>query len=146
MGLTAQQEKFAQGVASGLSQSDAYRAAYKADKMKPETINKRSSELMQNGAIKGRVSEIQKPIVEKVGITLEWHLAELERMKNIALAKLVEAEKPGEIAALLNQAIKAQQSIGKDSGVAKDKKEVDVSDPLKELLAKVNGTGFKPKE
>ena len=36
--LTSKQEKFAQTIASGKSQSEAYRMAYNADNMKEETI------------------------------------------------------------------------------------------------------------
>ena len=59
--LTPKQEKFAQGVASGMSQADAYRHAYNAEKMKPETIQKRASELMMNKReITGRVRDLQE--------------------------------------------------------------------------------------
>lgn len=65
MKLTAKQEKFAQGVVSGMSQADAYRAAYNAGKMKPETVQKRASELMRNGAVSGRVQELKKELADK---------------------------------------------------------------------------------
>jgi len=44
--LTPKQEKFAQSVASGKSQADAYRMAYNAENMKDETVWARASELM----------------------------------------------------------------------------------------------------
>lgn len=84
MNLTPKQELFAQNVASGKTQADAYRAAYNAGKMKPETVIKRASELMSNGDITGRVAELRKPIVEKVKLTLESHLNDLKTLRNAA--------------------------------------------------------------
>jgi hypothetical protein len=46
--LTAKQEAFAQGIADGLGQADAYRRAYDAEGMKDNTIYPRASELMKN--------------------------------------------------------------------------------------------------
>ena len=46
--LTAKQEKFALGVAAGLNQSDAYRAAYSASRMKPEQVWQEASRLRCN--------------------------------------------------------------------------------------------------
>jgi hypothetical protein len=65
MSLTPKQEAFAQNVASGKTQADAYRAAYDAAKMKDATIHKRSGELMADGAITGRISELRKQLENK---------------------------------------------------------------------------------
>jgi len=65
MTLTAQQEKFCQAIADGMNQSDAYRTAYKAGKMKAETIHKRASEMMQDGGVTGRVVELRDALAEK---------------------------------------------------------------------------------
>ena len=51
MPLTSKQEKFAQEVASGKTQADAYREAYDAQNMKDATIWKRASELMSDGEL-----------------------------------------------------------------------------------------------
>ena len=40
MALTAKQEVFAQAIADGMTQADAYRTAYDAGNMKAETIHK----------------------------------------------------------------------------------------------------------
>lgn len=58
-GLTPQQERFAQEVARGKSLSDAYRAAYKVDKMKPEVIHVKASELAAIGTISVRCRQLQ---------------------------------------------------------------------------------------
>ena len=44
--LTSKQEKFAQVVASGKSQAEAYRTSYNTKNMKDETVWARASELM----------------------------------------------------------------------------------------------------
>ncbi len=66
MSLTPQQEAFAQAVASGLSQSDAYRKAYKVKPTtKAETTWKRACELMADGKVSGRVAEIKQQLEAK---------------------------------------------------------------------------------
>ena len=64
--LTVKQEKFAELVVKLGNQSEAYRQAYNvSEKTKTETINKRSSELMADGAISGRVAELRKQLKEE---------------------------------------------------------------------------------
>jgi phage terminase small subunit len=65
MALTAKQEAFAQAIASGKTQADAYRHAFDAGNMKTETIHKRASELMANGDVKGRVVELKGALETK---------------------------------------------------------------------------------
>lgn len=57
-GLTAKQEAFANALASGLSNSDAYRSAYAAGTMKDASIHAEASRLANNPAIAARVREI----------------------------------------------------------------------------------------
>lgn len=70
-GLTPKQEMFAQRVADGLTLADAYRAAYNARRMTPETIWKRASELMADGVVTGRVDELRAALAEKAMWTRE---------------------------------------------------------------------------
>ena len=56
--LTAKQEKFIEGVAKGLSASEAYRQAYNTSKMKPSTIWTESSLLMSNQKVSRRLKAI----------------------------------------------------------------------------------------
>lgn len=66
MALTPKQEKFAQCVADGMTQADAYRTAFDvAATTKQETIYKRASELMADGDISGRVAELKQQLSEK---------------------------------------------------------------------------------
>lgn len=62
--LTPKQEKFAQEYISTGNASEAYRLAYSASKMKPETVNKRASELLANGVITGRIGKLRAAIAE----------------------------------------------------------------------------------
>lgn len=85
MKLTGKQEKFCQKVAEGLSYSDAYRAAYDAKKMKAETVHKRASELLENGEVTGRISELQKKTQKRHEETVDDILNELDEARKLAL-------------------------------------------------------------
>ena len=63
--LTAKQESFCQGIADGLGQADAYRAAYDAEGMKDNVIYARASELMKNGKVADRIKELRSQVQEK---------------------------------------------------------------------------------
>jgi phage terminase small subunit len=60
MTLTPKQEKFAQAVASGMTQADAYRHAYNAENMADSTIWSRASELAADGKVSGRIKALQE--------------------------------------------------------------------------------------
>lgn len=117
MSLTPKREAFAQAVASGMSQADAYRSAFDASKMKPETIQSAASRLMADCKVSARVEEIRKPVVKRAQISLEAHL---ERLR--ALSEAAEAEKQ------YSAAITAEVSRGKASGLYSDKIEVTGKD------------------
>lgn len=71
MALTPKQELFAQEVASGKTQADAYRAAFDVKPTtKPETTYKRACELMADGNISGRVAELRAAAAERVVWTM----------------------------------------------------------------------------
>lgn len=63
-GLTAKQELFAQSVASGMTQSDAYRKAYNCQNMGNKTINENASRTMADGKIAARVDELRAKLIE----------------------------------------------------------------------------------
>lgn len=78
--LTAKQEKFAQCIADGMSQADAYRTAFDAGNMKAETIHKRASELMGNGEVTGRLSVLRERLTVKALWTREQSVAALQNV------------------------------------------------------------------
>ena len=63
--LTAKQEAFAQGIADGLGQGDAYRMAYNAEGMKDSTIYSKASIMMNKGNIRARIAELKSQVAEK---------------------------------------------------------------------------------
>lgn len=66
MSLTPQQEAFAQTVASGKSQSDAYRSAYpKSLKWKPDSVWQQASKLMADTKVSTRIDSIRAELAER---------------------------------------------------------------------------------
>lgn len=65
MALTAKQEAFCQAIADGNTQAGAYRSAYDAGKMKPETVQSKASILMGKGMVRARVAELRKAVEDK---------------------------------------------------------------------------------
>ena len=65
MTLTAKQEGFAQSIADGLSQADAYRTNYSAEKMADKTIWEKASHLMADGKVAARVAELRDALADK---------------------------------------------------------------------------------
>lgn len=57
-GLTVKQEAFAQGVSSGMSLSDAYRAAYEAERMSPQQIWTEASVLASSPKVARRLEAL----------------------------------------------------------------------------------------
>lgn len=113
MSLTPQQEKFAQSVASGMNQSDAYRSAYKVkETTKPESVNQNASRLMADINIMSRVDELREPIVKAAQLTLEAHLNDLKGLRNMATK-----------ASQYSAAISAEIARGKAAGLYTDKLE-----------------------
>lgn len=116
--LTPKQESFALAVASGMTQSDAYREAFNVrPTTKTDSINQAASKLMADPKISSRVNELRKPIAEKAMITLEGHISRLKELADIALQN-------GQVAA----AIKAEELCGKASGIYVEKKQITGAD------------------
>lgn len=63
--LTAKQEAFAQAIASGKTQADAYRLAYNADKQKDATLWSNASRLMADSKVLARVDELRGKLEKK---------------------------------------------------------------------------------
>lgn len=63
--LTAKQEAFAQCIADGMGQADAYRMAYDAEGMKDSTVYPKASRMMNEGKIRARIDELKAQVAEK---------------------------------------------------------------------------------
>lgn len=90
MKLTIKQEKFCNCFIECGNASDAYRMAYPTDNMKPETVNRKAYEMLENGKVSARIAEIQKHIRDKSEITKEKLLSELS---NIAFSSIADMHK-----------------------------------------------------
>lgn len=132
MGLTAKQEKFCQGVAKGLSYSEAYREAYNANKMSEKTIWENASRLAKNSRVTARLEELRSKIEE-----------ELIYSAKESFNKLKELQDKAELNGNINAAIKAEELKGKLVNLYKEK-EQNVSVSVNVMPAvKVDGNEFE---
>lgn len=90
MALTAKQEAFCQAIANGMNQSDAYRAAYDAGRMKPDVVNVKASQLMADGKVTVRVSELRDALASKALWTREKSVLGLSGIADDVGSKPVE--------------------------------------------------------
>jgi phage terminase small subunit len=88
--LTPKQEAFCLAYLKTGNASEAYRLAYNAANMKPETIHKRASELLASGDIAGRIAELNQSAVSDAVMTRQQALERLSSFANTDLADLVE--------------------------------------------------------
>ena len=82
--LTPKRERFAQAVASGKSQAEAYRLAFDASRSTAKSVQESASRLMADVKVSSRVEVLRKAAAEAVGITLESHLRDLLALRNLA--------------------------------------------------------------
>ena len=87
MTLTAKQEAFAQAVAGGMNQADAYRSAYDASGMKSAVIDVKACELMKNGKVSVRVGELREVTASKALWTRERSVVALANIADSSEAK-----------------------------------------------------------
>ena len=114
--LSPKQEAFAQAVAAGMNQSDAYRAAYDASRMKPSSINVNASKLMADAKVSQRVTSLRIPAVEAVRYGLKEAMDEAAE----AMAFCRETRQSGAF-------VSAVQLRAKLCGLLIDKKEIRTS-------------------
>lgn len=104
--LTPKQENFCLAYLETGNASEAYRRSYDAEKMSDATVNRSAKELMDNPKITARVAELRKPAVEAAQVSLETHLNDLKRLRDLA-------EGEGKYSA----AVSAEVARGKASGL-----------------------------
>jgi phage terminase small subunit len=76
--LTPKQEHFAQCIADGMTQADAYRAAFNVKpSTKPESVYQRASALMADVKISSRVAELKGALAKKALWTREMSVKAL---------------------------------------------------------------------
>lgn len=105
-------EKFIQEMLTGKSQRQAYYVAYPSSKKwKPETVDKRASELYSKGVVLGRYKELQSMYLDKAIMSRK------ERM--VTLSEIASDEEMNETAR-----IKAIDTLNKMDGSSMEKVEV----------------------
>lgn len=109
--LTPKQETFAQKIVEGMSQADAYRAAYSCARMSDKTIWENASRLMADSKVKARVQELRDKVATDSIMTAQERLEYLTRIVNgtekeivpqIINGEVVEVEAPTAIKTRLN--------------------------------------------
>lgn len=86
--LTPKQELFVQGIISGLSQRQAYRQAYKAEKMSDEAVDVKASRILKEAKIRLRYRELLKQFSNMSLWSREQAFNEYEWLKNKARASI----------------------------------------------------------
>lgn len=86
MALTPKQEAFARAYVETGNASEAYRRAYNVgENTKAETVWRKASELLSDGKVTARVSELQSQAVERTMVTVESLTEKLEEARKHAL-------------------------------------------------------------
>lgn len=86
--LTPKQEMFVQGIISGLSQRQAYRQAYKADKMSDGAVDVKASRILKEAKVRLRYRELLKQFSNMSLWSREQAFNEYEWLKNKARASI----------------------------------------------------------
>ena len=121
-GLTSKQEAFCVELAKTGNASDAYRKAYDASGMKPETVSRTAFELQSKPKIAARIDALRAEVRRKGVVTLEEHLKALGVLRN----KAVEARQ-------YSAAISAEIARGKVSGLYTDFNADDDAPPVSRI-------------
>jgi len=85
--LTPKQERFAQKYVELGNASEAYRQAYDASDMKPETINRKAKELLDNGKITARVDHLHDLARRRHEVTVDRVIAEYAKLAFLDIRK-----------------------------------------------------------
>ena len=85
MALTIKQENFCQLVVEFGDNSKAYRGAYDASRMKPESVHRKARELIENVKVAARIDELREELAKRGRCTLDSLLLELEETRVSAL-------------------------------------------------------------
>ena len=121
--LTAKREKFCQNLINGMTQADAYRAAYNTKGMSDKVVWQEASLLAKNPKVALRLKELREELAEANRMTVEERFA--------WLSKLVR-----ESGACTSDKLKAIDQMNKMEGVYSTKLEgsIGVVNKLEDLL------------
>ncbi|WOB24758.1 MULTISPECIES: terminase small subunit [Xanthomonas] len=85
--LTPKQEAFCQRYLETGNASQAYRLSYDAGGMKTESIHRKAKELLDNGKIAARLTELRGKAEQAHAVTMASLMAELEEARGVARRK-----------------------------------------------------------
>ena len=78
--LTAKQELFVNKIIEGMSQADAYRAAYSTKNMNDKTIHEAASRLASDSKVAARIAELRGQLTKATIMTAQQRLEWLTRL------------------------------------------------------------------
>jgi phage terminase small subunit len=123
--LTQKQEAFALAYVETGNASEAYRRAYDAEKMQPQTVWNEASLVLGNREVSVRVMELQEAARERTLVTVESITKELEDVRSAAFA-----------AKEFSPSVTAIMGKAKVNGLITDKIGGDRNNPL-ELVTRI---------
>ena len=127
MALTLKQEAFVQGLITGKSQREAYRAAYNAEKMMDKTVDEKASRLLAQGKVRARYEELQERLKkESSSVAIATAKEVLEELTNIAFGRkqYPSSDMFGneiQVSPTIPQRQKALEALAKHHGLMSDK-------------------------
>ena len=115
--LTDKREKFCRLFVEKMEDaSAAYRGAFRAENMKPETVHRCAHELLKNPKITARIEELRAEIAKRHEVTEDSLIAELEEARDLAKN-------------LMNPAAMVSATMGKAKITGFDKKIIQHQNP-----------------
>lgn len=142
----ARYERYAQAIAKGKSQHDAYIYAGYAPDQQSKDVRSNAGVLARKPEIAARIQELQERQAKRVGITVDTLLEELQDMLNLARrvkqpsAGVGAILAKGKLLGLITDKVEFDGTIRKPSREATDKKQMS----LEEWQAKFTPTAGGP--
>jgi phage terminase small subunit len=133
--LTANQEKFCQGIIEGKSQAEAYREAYPKQRSSDKTVWEAASRLMANSKVNARIAELRdqlaKPTIMSAQERLEWLTKVINGEIGEKVLQVVDGEEVEiEVPTSLKNKISAMDTMNKMTGEYTQKIEANVSNDV----------------
>jgi hypothetical protein len=135
-GLTRHQQVFVDGCTQGLTFKDAYRAAYRCDKLKPEEIQRRSWELSRDPAVMAELGRIREQAREKSAYSIADAVHEAELVRQMAMEDRAAAAATGAItlkAKLLGLMVDKVEQTNKNVPATLPELETQLRDVMRQL-------------
>ena len=122
MALTPKQEAFARAYVETGNASEAYRRAYNAGNMKPETVNRCAKQVVDNPKVAARLVEYRQAAAERTLVTVElltnklMNLAQKGEDKGTETGYSVARASLMDVAKLNGLVVDKNEHTGKDGG------------------------------